>query len=33
MTSPTCPAHNATPNRLLSIPELADYLGVPVATI
>ena len=33
MTSPARPATHDTPNRLLSIPELADYLGVPVATI
>jgi excisionase family DNA binding protein len=33
MTSPAHPASRDTPDRLLSIPELADYLGVPVATI
>ena len=33
MTSPARPGAHETPNRLLSIPELAEYLGVPVATI
>jgi excisionase family DNA binding protein len=33
MTIPARPAAHDTPERLLSIPELADYLGVPVATI
>ncbi len=33
MTTPTRPAPRDTPDRLLSIPELAAYLGVPVATI
>jgi excisionase family DNA binding protein len=33
MTSPTRRADPKTPDRLLSIPELADYLGVPIATI
>ncbi len=33
MTSPTRPALSDTSERLLSIPEVADYLGVPVATI
>ena len=31
--SHTSPAPNDTPDRLLSIPELADYLSVPVGTI
>jgi hypothetical protein len=31
--SRTSPASHHVPDRLLSIPELADYLGVPVATI
>jgi excisionase family DNA binding protein len=33
MTSPARRASHTTPERLLSIPELAEYLGVPVATI
>jgi excisionase family DNA binding protein len=33
MTSPAHPDSRYTPDRLLSIPELADYLGVPIATI
>jgi excisionase family DNA binding protein len=33
MTSSARPASHGTPARLLSIPELAEYLGVPVATI
>jgi excisionase family DNA binding protein len=33
MTGPARHASHETPARLLSIPELAEYLGVPVATI
>ena len=33
MTSPMRPGSRETPARLLSIPELAKYLGVPIATI
>jgi excisionase family DNA binding protein len=33
MTTRTQPEPHHTPARLLSIPELAAYLGVPVATI
>jgi hypothetical protein len=30
MTSPARPASHQTPERLLSISELAEYLGVPM---
>jgi predicted DNA-binding transcriptional regulator AlpA len=33
MTSRTRSADDATSARLLSVPQLADYLGVPVPTI
>ena len=33
MTGPTRPTAEEPRDRLVSIPELADYLGVPVATI